>query len=80
MKKHPPDVFRFSYRKPTDFEAKLASAPEKLELIRRLEPKEFDLVAIGRALLSEPEWGNKICKGRVSEIAPYTKEALKSLI
>lgn len=57
-----------------------ANSSELDELIRRLKREEFDLVAVGRALLSEPEWGNKIREGRAAEITPYTKEALKALI
>ena len=57
-----------------------ANATELDELIRRLERGEFDLVAVGRALLSEPEWGNKVQQGRMEEISPYTKEALKTLV
>lgn len=40
----------------------------------------FDIAAVGRALLSDPEWPAKLREGRRSEIIPYTDEALKSLI
>ncbi|MEK8130289.1 NADH:flavin oxidoreductase [Paenibacillus filicis] len=45
----------------------------------RLEREEFDLVAIGRALLIDPAWANKIRDGRASELIPFTPEALKTL-
>ena len=32
-------------------------------LLERLERGEFDLVALGRALLADPEWGNKVRAG-----------------
>lgn len=48
-------------------------------LLERLEKNEFDLVAVGRALLVDPEWGAKIREQRFDEIKPYTKEALATL-
>ncbi|HZG13500.1 MAG TPA: NADH:flavin oxidoreductase [Candidatus Bathyarchaeia archaeon] len=48
-------------------------------LIERLEREEFDLVAVGRALLVDPEWVNKIRDGRTAELVPFTSEALKTL-
>ncbi|MBO0854748.1 MAG: NADH:flavin oxidoreductase [Nocardia sp.] len=32
---------------------------------------EFDIVALGRALLADPEWVNKVRAGRLSEITPF---------
>lgn len=48
-------------------------------LIERLERGEFDLVAIGRALLADPEWASKIRDGRLDELLPFTAEAVKTL-
>ncbi|WP_010500352.1 NADH:flavin oxidoreductase [Paenibacillus elgii] len=48
-------------------------------LIERLERQEFDLVAIGRALLVDPAWANKIREGRTAEMVPFTSEAVKTL-
>ncbi len=54
--------------------------PAKLDaLISRLEADEFDLVAIGRALLVDPDWVNKIQQGDLQALKPFSKEALKSL-
>lgn len=53
---------------------------DKIEgLIERLESGEFDLVAVGRALLSDPEWASKIREGRTSELTPFTPELLSNL-
>jgi 2,4-dienoyl-CoA reductase-like NADH-dependent reductase (Old Yellow Enzyme family) len=41
---------------------------------------DFDLIAVGRALLSEPEWPNKVRTGRQSEIRPFGPEALARLV
>ncbi len=48
-------------------------------LIRRLENKEFELAAVGRALLADPEWPKKIRENRSGEIVLYDKSCLKSL-
>ncbi|MBP1934958.1 NADH:flavin oxidoreductase [Ammoniphilus resinae] len=48
-------------------------------LIDRLERGEFDLVAVGRALLVDPSWARKIRDGRTDELIPFTSEALKTL-
>jgi 2,4-dienoyl-CoA reductase-like NADH-dependent reductase (Old Yellow Enzyme family) len=36
---------------------------------------EFDLVATGRAVLADPDWGGKVASGRLAEIRPYSKSA-----
>ncbi|MGW7046594.1 NADH:flavin oxidoreductase [Streptomyces avermitilis] len=49
------------------------------DLLDRLESGEFDLVAIGRALLQDPEWAAKVLAGRFSELAAYDASSLKTL-
>ncbi len=49
------------------------------ELVQRMEDDEFDLVAVGRALLADPDWINKIIDGREKEIAAFSREALSTL-
>nr|MBO2509318.1 12-oxophytodienoate reductase [Gammaproteobacteria bacterium] len=49
-------------------------------LLERLERHEFDLVAVGRALLVDPEWAAKIRDGRHAEILPFSRQALASLV
>ncbi|CAM5546036.1 MULTISPECIES: NADH:flavin oxidoreductase [Streptomyces] len=48
-------------------------------LLDRLEADEFDLVAIGRALLQDPEWAAKVLAGRFDELKPYDAAAVKTL-
>ncbi|MDG4861377.1 NADH:flavin oxidoreductase [Streptomyces sp. T-3] len=48
-------------------------------VLDRLERDEFDLVAVGRALLQDPQWAAKVLGGRVEELKPYDASALKSL-
>ncbi|MFI0714956.1 NADH:flavin oxidoreductase [Streptomyces inhibens] len=48
-------------------------------LLDRLERDEFDLVAVGRALLQDPEWAAKVLADRFEELKPYDAAALKTL-
>ncbi|OUS75986.1 12-oxophytodienoate reductase [Paenibacillus sp. MY03] len=48
-------------------------------LIPKLENQEFDLVAIGRALLADPAWVKKIRDGNLDELIPFTPQALQTL-
>lgn len=49
------------------------------ELLDRLERDEFDLVAVGRALLQDPEWAAKVLVSRFDELAPYDAASAKTL-
>ncbi|QHT59463.1 NADH:flavin oxidoreductase [Paenibacillus lycopersici] len=48
-------------------------------LLERLDRGEFDLVAIGRALLNDPEWAKKIKEGRQDELLPFSPESTQTL-
>ena len=48
-------------------------------LIRRLENEEFDLVAAGRALLTDPAWAAKLRGGHEDEIVQFSIEHMKVL-
>ena len=50
------------------------------DLVARLERGEFDLVAVGRALLQDPLWARKVKDGRFDELADYDAESLKRLV
>jgi len=57
-----------------------ASKPSSLdELLRRFDRGDFDLVAVGRALLADADWAQKINEGRSSELRGFSKEALATL-
>ncbi|MGO4731418.1 NADH:flavin oxidoreductase [Paenibacillus sp. 2KB_22] len=49
------------------------------ELMKRFDQQEFDLVAVGRALLGDPAWAAKVREGRISEIQGFTPEVLATL-
>jgi 2,4-dienoyl-CoA reductase-like NADH-dependent reductase (Old Yellow Enzyme family) len=48
-------------------------------LIERMELQEFDLVAVGRMLLSNPDWPEKIKTGKFSEIIPFSQAHIDKL-
>jgi 2,4-dienoyl-CoA reductase-like NADH-dependent reductase (Old Yellow Enzyme family) len=56
------------------------STPTPLDdLLRRYERGDFDLVAVGRALLSDPAWVRKIGEGRESELLGFSRDSMKTL-
>ncbi|MEU4033432.1 NADH:flavin oxidoreductase [Streptomyces collinus] len=48
-------------------------------LLDRMESDEFDMVAVGRALLQDPDWAAKVLADRFEELKPYDAAALKTL-
>ncbi len=48
-------------------------------LVEMMAAGEFDLIAVGRSLLADPEWAVKIHHGRDEEIVPFTRRALGRL-
>jgi 2,4-dienoyl-CoA reductase-like NADH-dependent reductase (Old Yellow Enzyme family) len=58
-------------KSPARHQSSLTLAP----LVDLLTRGEFDLVALGRAVLADPEWGTKVADGRLAEIRPYSKSA-----
>ena len=48
-------------------------------LLDRMEAEEFDLVAVGRALLQDPQWAAKVLDGRFEELTPYDAASLRTL-
>ncbi len=57
------------------------SDPSSLdELMRRMNRGDFDLVAVGRPLLADPYWVNKIYENKTAELKGFSKEALAELI
>ncbi|MBM7437774.1 NADH:flavin oxidoreductase [Streptomyces sp. HB132] len=49
------------------------------QLLNRMERDEFDMVAVGRALIADPEWAAKTLRGRTEDITPFGAEMLKTL-
>ena len=57
-------------------DAKLRSLDD---LVERLDRGEFDLVAVGRALISNPNWADVVREGRFHELRGYDVEHLKQI-
>ncbi|WP_068874759.1 MULTISPECIES: NADH:flavin oxidoreductase [unclassified Phenylobacterium] len=56
------------------------SEPASLEALERmLDRGDFDLVAVGRALLQDPEWVVKIREGRHHDLSPFDRSAMAKL-
>jgi 2,4-dienoyl-CoA reductase-like NADH-dependent reductase (Old Yellow Enzyme family) len=68
------EEFIATYR---DGEAEVAGIDE---LITRMEADEFDLIAVGRALLANPNWPQLIRSGETDKIKTFSKEQLTELI
>lgn len=57
-----------------------SSKPASLdELLRRFERGDFDLVAVGRALISDPDWVLKVREGRFDALSDFSPAALATL-
>lgn len=68
------DEFMSSLREGTS--AQLAGLDSIVGMIER---GDVDLVAVGRALLVDPAWAEKVREGRLSELLPFTRESLHTL-
>ncbi|QCF26981.1 NADH:flavin oxidoreductase [Hydrocarboniclastica marina] len=49
------------------------------ELVERMQNDEFELIAVGRALLHDPQWLAKLKTGRTDELEPFAKASLTTL-
>ncbi len=57
------------------------SQPASLdELMRRFDRGDFDLVAVGRALITDPDWAHKVRDGRNTELQAFQATALAALV
>jgi 2,4-dienoyl-CoA reductase-like NADH-dependent reductase (Old Yellow Enzyme family) len=63
-------------RKPGEVDGREAHVDRLLEMLAR---GDFDLVAVGRAMLADPGWATKVRESRFADLAPFTPEVLKTL-
>lgn len=63
----------------TTYQGGEARAADLGELLRRLDADEFDLVAVGRALLADPDWLRKVKAGRSEAFHTFSKDMLAEL-
>jgi 2,4-dienoyl-CoA reductase-like NADH-dependent reductase (Old Yellow Enzyme family) len=45
----------------------------------KLESSEFDLIAVGRAILANANWPNKIKEGLLNKVIPFSSDTLMTL-
>ncbi|MER5555531.1 NADH:flavin oxidoreductase [Streptomyces sp. NPDC002793] len=50
------------------------------ELVDRLKRDEFDLVAVGRSLLANPDWATLALRGELDRAVPYDPSVLRALV
>jgi 2,4-dienoyl-CoA reductase-like NADH-dependent reductase (Old Yellow Enzyme family) len=48
-------------------------------LVKMLERGDFDLVAVGRALIANADWPKKVRAGHVDQLTPWSPQALQTL-
>lgn len=57
-----------------------SSQPASLDaLLARMERQEFDLVAVGRAVLADPAWAEKVRRGQHGDLEQFTAAAMAEL-
>lgn len=61
-----------------DFTDMMASAKTTSidKALKDIDEQKYDMVAVGRALLSDHQWVIKMKEGRLKDIKPYSKESL----
>jgi 2,4-dienoyl-CoA reductase-like NADH-dependent reductase (Old Yellow Enzyme family) len=65
---------------PSEADKPGAELSNLVALSRGIARGDFDLAAVGRALLSEPDWANKLRDGLEEQIRPFERAALESLV
>ena len=63
----------------TLMEGETATPRAIVDLVERLEQQEFDLVAIGRALITNPDWPRVVASGHAGHLNPFSVGALAQL-
>ncbi|GAB7538240.1 oxidoreductase [Burkholderia sp. 3C] len=57
------------------------AGPAGLDALRKgIDEGQFDLVAVGRALLTDPAWPNKVREGRLADLRGFDLASLGSLV
>jgi 2,4-dienoyl-CoA reductase-like NADH-dependent reductase (Old Yellow Enzyme family) len=64
------DVFQGQNAKPASLD----------RLIERMERAEFDMIAVGRALITDPDWANKAKAGDFAAMQPFDTAALAQFV
>ncbi len=62
------------------FGGQSSSATPLDELVQRMEREEFDLIAVGRALLTDANWANKVKAGEFDRLEGFNPASLAELV
>jgi 2,4-dienoyl-CoA reductase-like NADH-dependent reductase (Old Yellow Enzyme family) len=62
------------------FQGGEAAAADINELLNRLAADEFDLVAVGRALIANPDWVKLVAAGQMDALKTYDRAILAQLV
>jgi 2,4-dienoyl-CoA reductase-like NADH-dependent reductase (Old Yellow Enzyme family) len=63
------------FRDKVNIDAKVTDLENVIEAISR---GDFDLAAVGRAILADPEWVEKVRAGRMRDIRPFVRSDLEA--
>ena len=55
-------------------EATATGLPSFIEMLRRFERGDFDLMSVGRGQIGDPDWVSKVQRGAIAEILPFTRD------
>ncbi|MGN7948755.1 12-oxophytodienoate reductase [Microbacterium sp. 22215] len=61
------------------FEGQGAEATTPADAVARMQQNEFDLIAVGRPLLGDPEWASKMLSERFDDIGDFDARSLVDL-
>jgi 2,4-dienoyl-CoA reductase-like NADH-dependent reductase (Old Yellow Enzyme family) len=64
----------------TSFRGEGAEVANIDNLLEKMNNHEFDLIAIGRSLLSNPDWVNKVRDGLIDQLKPFTQDHIGRLL
>ena len=61
------------------FRGQRASVQSLDKITAMVESGDVDLVAVGRALLADPEWARKVREGRLQDLTGFAAASMKTL-
>jgi len=73
------DDYVAHFRKKDSSERDYARPVSLDRVVELFERGEFDLIAVGRAMLSNPDWANLVRDGRYQDLKPYNRAVLQAL-
>ena len=55
------------------------SEPASIDRLLEMMDRDFDLVAVGRALIANPDWPKVVRSGDTADLQAYNKDLLSTL-